>query len=90
MQVFVLDPVGPLINVLHRSEDDTYMYSVEVAHSDLTEALHLMRNALAQISRTCRKKVLKALNLDIQDLAREDELYKNAAPNLLERALSRR
>ena len=36
----------------------------------------------AEISRTCRKKVLKALHPDIQDLAGEDELYKNAAPYL--------
>ena len=80
VQAFVLDPVVPLTNMLHHLENEEY--SVEDARSDLTDALRLLGNASAQISRIRRKKVIKALNPDIQDLAEEDELYKCAAPYL--------
>ena len=86
LQVFVLDPVGLLINMLHHLEDENYV--VEDARSDLTEALRLLGNALAQISRTQRKKVLRALNPNIRDVAEEEELY--AAPNLFREGLDQK
>ena len=80
LQAFVLDPVGPLTNILHRLDEEDY--SLDEAKSDVSEALRLLGNASSQISRTRRKKVLKSLNPDIQDLAGEEDLFKAAAPNL--------
>ena len=41
-----------------------------------------MGNASAQLSQTQRTKVLKALNPDLQDLVDEDDLFREASPNL--------
>ena len=80
LQAFVLDPVCPLVKMLHRLDDERY--TVEEAWSDSSEALRLLGNASSQISCAHRKKLLMTVNLDIQDLAGEDELFKAAAPNL--------
>ena len=80
LQAFVLDPVAPLAYALHRLEGDDY--SVEEARSNVTDAIRLLGNASTQISRARRRKVLKVLNPDIQDLAGEDDLFKGAAPYL--------
>ena len=77
VHAFVLDPVAPLTNVLHCLDDEDY--SIEDAWSDLTAALRLLGNASTQILHARRTNVIKAVNPDIQDLAGEDELYKNAA-----------
>ena len=80
VQAFVLDPVGPRIKMLHCLDEEEY--SIEDARSDLTDALRLLGNASAQISHTRRKKILKAVNPEIQDLAGEEELFKTASPRL--------
>jgi hypothetical protein len=46
------------------------------------EALKLLGNASSQISHLRRKKVLKSVNADMQDLADEEDLFKGASPNL--------
>ena len=45
------------------------------------DAIRLLGNASAQISKLRRKKVLKKMNPDIQDLANED-IFQEAAPDL--------
>ena len=85
LQAFVHDPVGPLTMVLHSMEDpqssDEYTISVEEARDAVSGAIKLLGNASSQISRLRRKKILKAVNLSIQDLAEED-LFSGSAPNL--------
>ena len=83
IQAFVLDPVGPLIRVLKATEDDPDDpgITVEDAKSAVADAIKLLGNASAQISRLRRKKVLKAVNPEIQDLADED-IFAAAAPDL--------
>ena len=85
LQAFVHDPVGPLTMVLHSMEDpqssDEYTISVEEARDAVSGAIKLLGNASSQISRLRRKKILKAVNPSIQDLAEED-LFSGSAPNL--------
>ena len=80
LQAFVLDPVGPLVEVLEGIDRETI--SAEDARSALSESLRLLGNASAQISHLRRKRVLKAVNPDIQDLADEDEPFAKASPYL--------
>ena len=71
LQAFLLDPVCPLVKMLHSLDEEGY--TIEETRSDLTEALRLLGNASSQISHAC--------NPDIQDLVGE-ELFWAAAPNL--------
>ena len=83
IQAFVLDPVGPLIRVLKatKNDPDNPGITVDEAKSALVDAVKLLGNASAQISQLRRRKVLKAVNPEIQDLADED-IFANAAPDL--------
>ena len=54
---------------------------METAKSVLSDAIRLLGNASANILHLMRKKILKALNPDIQDLADED-IFRSVAPNL--------
>ncbi len=84
IQSFVLDPVGPLLHLLERFQaaDDDNPLAVEDAAHDIQEALRLIGNTSMQISTVRRKKVLKALNPEIQDLATEGRHFRDAAPQL--------
>ena len=68
IQAFVLDPVGPLIQVLRATEDDPDNpgITMEEAKAALADAVKLLGNASAQISRVRRRKLLKAVNSEIQ------------------------
>ncbi len=82
IQAFVLDPINPLLHLLerlHQAEDGEGISFEEMIHG-AQEALRLIGNAFSQISTTRRKKVLKALNPDIQDLATEEGHFKESAP----------
>ena len=80
LQAFVLDPVGPLVDLLNGLDNPEY--TMEQARSATTEALRLLGNASSQISRCRRKRILKSVNPDIQDLAEEEGHFKSSAPNL--------
>ena len=84
IQAFVLDPVGPLIRILKATEEDQTSedsVSLDEGKAAIADALRLLGNASAQISRLRRKKILKAVNPEIQDLADED-IFASAAPDL--------
>ena len=81
IQAFVLDPVGPLARVLHAMEDSGDNITMEEAQSALCDVVKLLGNASYQISKLRRRKILKAVNPDIQDLAEED-IFHGAAPDL--------
>jgi hypothetical protein len=51
------------------------------------EALKLLGNASSQISHLRRKKVLKSVNADMQDLADEEYLFKGAMKKTSSREL---
>ena len=84
LQAFVLDPVGPLIRVLKATEDtdeDNPGLTKEEARAAVGDAVKLLGNASIQISSLRRRKILKAVNPEIQDLAEED-IFATAAPDL--------
>ena len=84
IQAFVLDSVGPLIRILKATEEDQTSedsVSLDEEKVAIADALRLLGNASAQISRLRRKKILKAVNPEIQDLADED-IFASAAPDL--------
>ena len=80
LQAFVLDPVGLLVEVLEGIDCESIL--VEDTCSALSESLRLLGNASGQISRLRRKRVLKAVNPDIQDLVDEDKPFTKASPYL--------
>ena len=85
VQAFVLDPIGPLVQLLEACQSGTL--EQDEAISTLSGAITLLGNASSQISKLRRKKVLKKLKADIQDLADEEEIFKDAAPNTSEMVL---
>ncbi len=82
--LFVLDPVGPLVQLLEQTETGTV--SQEEVAETITSTIQLLGNTSVQISRLRRKKVLKEFNPDIQDLA-DDDNFEGSAPKLFGRGL---
>ena len=80
VQTFVLDLIGPFVQLLEECQSGTL--EQDEAISTLCGAITLLGNASFQISKLRGKKVLKELNADIQDLADEEEIFKDAAPKL--------
>ena len=81
IQALIHDPVAPLIRLLHACDDDGSSLSVEDARAAVADAIRLLGNASAGMSRLRRKKILKSVNPDIADLAEED-IFQSAAPSL--------
>ena len=81
IQALIHDPVAPLIHPLHACDDDGSSLSVEDARAAVADAIRLLGNASAGMSRLRRKRILKSVNLDIADLA-EENIIQSAAPNL--------
>lgn len=81
LQALILDPVGPLVKLLHGLDNPDGFFPDE-AHASISEAICLLGNASSHLSRLRCKKVLKSVNPDIHDLADEESLFKSAAPNL--------
>ena len=78
MHAFVLDLVGPLVQLLELCQSG--IMEQDEAILTLFVAITLLGNTSPQISRLRRKKVLKELNADIQDLANKEDIFKEAAP----------
>ena len=83
---FVLDPVGPLARVIHALKDSGDSFTMDEAHSALCDAVKLLGNASSQISKLRRRKILRAVNPDIQDLA-EEEIFTGAVPDIFGQGL---
>ena len=81
IQAFVPDPVGPLARVLHALDPENENITVDDTHSATKDAIRLLGNASSEISKLRRRRILKAVNLDMQDLADEDS-FAEAAPDL--------
>uniref|UniRef100_A0A1X7UC19 Reverse transcriptase domain-containing protein n=1 Tax=Amphimedon queenslandica TaxID=400682 RepID=A0A1X7UC19_AMPQE len=67
--------------MLRDVEHDGEELSVDQFKAALTTAVQLLGNASAQVSRLRRRKILKAINPEIQDLAYED-IFSSSAPYL--------
>ena len=85
LQAFVHDPMAPLLQLVHAMDDESvYSLDLDGAKKAAADAVRLLGNASAQITKLKRKKVLKAVNPDIQDLVEED-IFQTAAPQLFGR-----
>ena len=83
IQVFMLDPAGPLIRVLKAMKDhpDKLGITIDETKTTKADAVRLQGNASEWISRVRRRKLLKVVYPEIQDLTNED-IYCEAAPSL--------
>jgi hypothetical protein len=77
IQAFVLDPLSPLACLLQSTDERNV--SLEEVRYIFSEALVLLGNSSSQISNICRKRILKADNPDMQDLADEHNQFKTAS-----------
>lgn len=78
-QALVLDAVGPMAFILEAAAKGNL--TQEIAVEAAQTALKLLGNASCHLA-TERKNVLTDLNPSLKDMAEEDKLYKEAAPNL--------
>ena len=81
VQALMLDVAAPLLELQGYLEQDTDDLPRDPSET-VTDAIRLLGNAMAQTSRIRRKRVLKACNPSIQDLADEDRIFEGASPNL--------
>uniref|UniRef100_A0A1X7UYL2 Uncharacterized protein n=1 Tax=Amphimedon queenslandica TaxID=400682 RepID=A0A1X7UYL2_AMPQE len=77
VQALIHDPAAPLLAMLRDGEE----LSVDQFKAALTTAVQLLGNVSAQVSRLRWRKILNALNPEIQDLADED-IFSSSAPYL--------
>ena len=83
LQAFVHDPAAPLLQLIHGTDPSTEGpgLDIEDVMKAAADTIRLLGNASAQISKLRRRKILKVVNPDIQDLAEED-IFESAAPDL--------
>uniref|UniRef100_A0A1X7UQI9 Uncharacterized protein n=1 Tax=Amphimedon queenslandica TaxID=400682 RepID=A0A1X7UQI9_AMPQE len=85
IQALIHDPIAPLLRLLYACSEEADQSEVSLLCDDVrplvTEAIQLLGNASANMSRLRRKKMLKSVNPDIADLAEED-IFEAAPPNL--------
>ena len=80
IQTLFLDAVAPLSHLMELAESK--QLSPEVTIEAVKTALALMGNASSHLSKEGRNIVVKDLNKDAASLAEEDEMFKEAAPQL--------
>ena len=80
VQALVHNAVGPLLHLLTGMELEGL--SVDEAQSTVQDTLRFVGNTSANLSELRRKRILKAPNPQMQDMAEEPELFQAAAPNL--------
>ena len=81
IQTFVLDSMAPLTALLEAGNSEEEL-TLEAVTNATTTAVELLGNASARISRLRREKVCNHLNKSLQPIAKRDELFKKAAPDL--------
>ena len=69
-------PSPPLLELLETEDSEGEPRDI------ILDAISLLGNAVTQTSKIRRKRILKLCNQDIQDLADEDDMFKEAAPNV--------
>lgn len=81
LQALMLDVAAPLLELKGFTEQESKILH-RPPEEAIDDALKLLGNAFSQTSKVRRKRVLKACNPDIQDLAEEESLFKEAGPDL--------
>ena len=83
LQGLLLDAVGPLTNVLELQQAGHL--TTDTATEAVTQALHFLGNAHANISSERRKKIVGHLNKDLRPLVEEADRFTSSAPYLFGR-----
>lgn len=73
--------MGPLVEPLQDLHNPDF--AIKDVHAATTDVVCLLDNASSQISCCYWKRISKAVNPEIQDLANEEDVFKTTAPNLL-------
>ena len=87
-QALLLDAVGPLAYLLEEASKGSLTQESALEASQM--ALKLLGNASGHMSTERRKNILANLNPRLTDMADEDGLYKDAAPNLFGEGFSKK
>ena len=82
VQALMLDVAAPLLQLRSCVELGEEQSLPRDPAEMVDDALKLLGNAISSTSKIRRKRVLKACNPDIQDLAEEESLFQEAGPNL--------
>ena len=80
LQIFIIDAVTPLVFILEEAQKGTL--TSQSAAEAAKAALLLLGNASAQMTKERRQKVTKDLNKDLMSLAKDPEMFEDAAPLL--------
>lgn len=87
-QALVLDAVGPLASILETATKGKL--TEEMAVEAVQTALKLLGNASCHLAAERRRNVLTDLNPTLKEMADEDKLFKDAAPNLFGEGFSKK
>ena len=77
----MLDVMAPLLELKGFVEAEEGTPLPRHSSETVNDALKLLGNALVTTSKLRRKRILKACNPDIQDLAEEENLFEEAGPH---------
>ena len=81
IQALMLDMTGPLLELMKATESEAEE-ATRHPREMIEDVITLLGNAVGQTSKVRRKRILKACNPDVQDLADEEEVFGEALPNL--------
>ena len=87
-QALVLDAVGPLAYILEAAGQDNFTMADAV--DAVQTALKLLGNASCHLAMERRRNVLTDLNPNLKDMAEEDKLFRDVAPNLFGEGFSKK
>ena len=80
-QALLLDAVGPLASILE--DASTGELTMKGTVDAVQTALKLLGNASMNLNRERRKNVIRDLNTNLEEMAEDDSLFVDAAPQLL-------
>ncbi len=80
-QALLLDTVGPLASILE--DASTGELTMKGTVDAVQTALKLLGNASMSLNRERRKNVIRDLNTNLEEMAEDDSLFVDAAPQLL-------
>ena len=87
-QALMLDAVDLITHILEEAAKGQLTPKTAVEAAQTT--LKLLSNTLMQVNWECRRYAIESLNPSLMDLADEDELFKNSAPQLFGEGFSKK
>ena len=87
-QALVLDAVGPLTTILESTARGKF--DADATIKAVRTALKLLGNASGHLAMERRRNALSDLNFNLKDMAEEDQVFKDAAPQLFGNGFSKK